>query len=235
MRKSFLVVCGLAGAALIAVACGDEDAVPAPATADAGGSSGASSSGTSGTSSGSTTDGGSEDDGGETITDGGTNIDPDAGDDDAGPDAAVCNALLADAAPIVTSKCSSQIPAFAGGDLVAGTYFLKQVEDLGPINFCKNQFTPVDFEEQLVLTVDGTGTGTAQTATIIGKRKERTATLTLDPPDAATSPLALTTTCPGNGAGKVRYTSALRNQKQVLVLELAYGQGGRALYHFEKQ
>lgn len=237
MRKSFLVVCGLAGAALIAIACGDEDAVPGPTGVDAGTSSSGSSGATSSSGSSGTTDGGTgdDDDGGETITDGGANIDPDAGDDDdAGPDAAPCNALNADAAPRVTSKCSSQIPAFAGGALVAGTYFLKQVEDLGPASFCKNTFTPVDFEEQLVLTVDATGNGTANTATIIAKRKERTATLTLDPPDAST-PLALETTCPGKGSGKVPYTSAIRNQKQVLILELAYGQGGRALYHFEKQ
>jgi hypothetical protein len=227
MRKRFLFACGLSGAALIAVACGDDDSsipnVKAGAPAVDSGSVVTNPSDS----------GGASDDGGEEITDGGINIDPDAGDEDDAA-AAPCNMLLADAAPRVLSKCSSQIPGFAGGELVAGTYFLRQVEDLGSATFCRSQFTPVPLEEQLVLTVDSAGVGVAQTSTIVANRRQKTTTLTLAPPDAS-SPLALTRTCPDNGTNQVPYTSAVRNAKQVLILELAYGQGGRALYHYEKQ
>jgi hypothetical protein len=234
MRKSFLVVSAISCAAVIAVACGDEAAVPGPVpVADSGTTSSSGSSGTN-------IDGGStgDDDDGDasTVTDGGVNIDPDASDDeDSGPDAAPCNALLGDAAPQVNSQCSSLIPGLTGGALVAGTYFLTQVAELAPKAFCDTQFLPVKIGEELVLTVDGTGTGTAQTVTTVAKRAPKTTDITLDPPDNLASPLDLSASCPPKAGGKTPFQSTTKNGKTTLIIDLPYGNGGRALYRYERQ
>jgi hypothetical protein len=238
MRKSFLVISAISCAAVIAVACGDEAAtVPNPA-GDGGASSGTSGA-SSGSTSGSNVDGSTGDDDdsdASTVTDGGVNIDPDASDDeDSGPDAAPCNALLGDAAPQVNSQCSSTIPGLTGGALVAGTYFLTRVAELAPKAFCDTQFLPVKIGEELVLTVDGTGTGTAQTVSTVAKRAPKTTDITLEPPANFSSPLDLSASCPPKTGGKTPFQSTTTNGKTVLILNLPYGNGGRALYRYDRQ
>lgn len=238
MRKSFLALAAIGCAGAIALACGDDDDGGATiGNPDSGigssGSSGSTGSSGSGTSSGSP---GDDDDLADAapITDGGVNIDPDASDDeDSGPDAAPCNALGIDAGKI-NSRCQSVIPGFNGGALVAGTYHLVRVDALGSQQFCGNTFNAIPIAETLELTVDGQGVGTAQTVTVVANRAPKTTTLTLDPPDSGASPLVLTPVCPSKKGDKVPYTSNAKSGKQTLVLQLGYGNGGQALYHFEK-
>lgn len=169
---------------------------------------------------------------GEAIGDGGSNIDPDAGDDDAG-DAAVCNALANDAMP-VTSTCISAAPQLMGGALVAGKYHLVGVSALAPANFCQNQFIPTGFKQTLDLTVAASGVGTLQTVTMIAMGGERRRTSTLTPGAGNTSPLEAAATCPAGNSGATRYTSAVANGTQFLIMRLGYGQG-QGLYRFRKQ
>lgn len=169
---------------------------------------------------------------GETIGDGGSNIDPDAGTDDAGLDGGPCNALDNTAAP-VTSTCASFAPILGGGTLVAGTYFLTHVTALAAANFCQTKFVPTGFKETLALTV-AAGVGTAETATSLAGGGTRHHTSTLTPAPGDKSPLEAAPTCPPGAPTSAGYASALVNGKQELVLRLAYGKG-EALYRFEKQ
>lgn len=170
---------------------------------------------------------------GETIADGGSNIDPDASNDDAGVDGGPCNALT-NTAPAITSTCVSFAPILGGGKLVAGTYFLTRVAALAPQTFCQTKFVPTGFKETLDLTVSAAGVGTAETATNIagGGSRHRTATLTPAPADK--SPLAAAPVCPAGAPASVQYASNLVNAKQELVMRLPYGKG-EALYRYEKQ
>jgi hypothetical protein len=170
---------------------------------------------------------------GEVIGDGGSNIDPDAGDDDAGTDAGPCN-TLANTAPPIASACVSFAPVLGGGPLVAGTYFLTHVAALATPSFCQMKFVPTGFKETLDLTVSATGVGTAETHTNIagGGSRHRTATLTPAPADQ--SPLAAAPVCPPGASASVQYASIMANGKQELVMRLAYGKG-EALYRFQKQ
>lgn len=170
---------------------------------------------------------------GETISDGGSNIDPDAGTtDDAGVDGGPCNALANTATPI-TSTCVSFAPVLGGGALVAGTYFLTHVAALAKPTFCQTMFVPTGFKETLDLTV-AAGVGTAETATNLagGGTRHRTSTLTPTPADK--SPLAAASTCPAAAPTSAPYASTLVNGKQELVLRLPYGKG-EALYRYAKQ
>jgi hypothetical protein len=170
---------------------------------------------------------------GEVIGDGGSNIDPDAGDDDAGTDAGPCN-TLANTAPPIASACVSFAPVLGGGTLVAGTYFLTHVAALATPSFCQTKFVPTGFKETLDLTVSATGVGTAETHTNVagGGSRHRTATLTPAPADQ--SPLAAAPVCPPGAPASVQYASTMVNGKQELVMRLAYGKG-EALYRFAKQ
>jgi hypothetical protein len=223
----------ISSAVAIAAACGGTDEVPINGATDA-------ASGTDGTIS-TEGDGGAVGDGaasadaepdGEVITDGGGNLDPDAGEDDAG---AACNTLTNDA-PAIVSSCASIAPTLGGGALVAGKYFLVQVTALGTPGFCQNQFIPVSVKQTIDLTVAGNGIGTAQSITQIASGGARRRTSTLDPADIGSgSPLQATQTCPPQtGTGPVFYGSGLRNSKQALALRLPYG-SGQAIYLYEKQ
>lgn len=238
-RAHLLGVFGLAAiAAITAIACGD-DGDTTIASPDAGAPDGGNPVVTPVTDAATTPDAGDagdddDDSDASTIDDGGANIDPDAGDDDddAG-DAGPCNTVTNDA-PSILSLCSSQIPGLTGGALVAGTYRLTQVAALGSVAFCENQFVPVRIAETMVLTVDATGTGTAQlVTTIANSQKSKANTLTLAPTNNA-SPLAQTQTCPPKDGEKTIYESVVRNQKQLLIIEENYGTG-RGLYRYEKQ
>lgn len=169
---------------------------------------------------------------GETIADGGSNIDPDAGTDDAGLDGGPCNTLANGAAP-VTSTCVSFAPILGGGALVAGSYFLTHVAALAAPNFCQTKFVPTGFKETLELTVAG-GVGTVETATSLAGGGTRHRTSTLTPAAGDKSPLEAAPTCPPGAPTSAGYASALVNGKQELVLRLPYGKG-EALYRFEKQ
>lgn len=228
MKRAFGILALASAGAVVAVACGDDDAsVTAPA-ADAGTDGNAIV--TPVDAGGASPDAGiGDDDDAAAIDDGGANIDPDAGDDDDA--AAPCNTVTNDAQSVL-SVCSSQIPGLTGGALVAGTYHLMQVDALGSAAFCQNQFVPTRIAETLVLTVDATGAGTAQLVTTIGQ-KSKTNTLTLTPTND-TSPLQQAQTCPAKGSEKTIYESLVRNQKQLLVLEENYGTG-RGLYRYQKQ
>jgi hypothetical protein len=170
---------------------------------------------------------------GEAITDGGSNIDPDAGDDlDAGPDGGPCNTVTNDA-PAITSVCASVAPVLGGGPLVPGRYFLTHVAALGTSSFCQSKFVPTGFKETLVLTVSA-GVGIAETHTVIGNGGSRHRTTMLTPAATNKSPLEADPTCPVAAGAAVPYASAVVAGKQELVLRLAYGTG-EALYWFEKQ
>jgi len=169
---------------------------------------------------------------GETIADGGSNIDPDAGSDDAGIDGGPCNAL-ANTAPPITSTCVSFAPVLGGGTLVAGTYFLTRVAALAPQTFCQTKFVPTGFKETLELTV-AAGVGTAETVTTVAGGATRHRTSTLTPAPADKSPLEAAPTCPAGAPAPVPYASTLTNAKQELVMRLPYGKG-EALYRYEKQ
>jgi hypothetical protein len=168
----------------------------------------------------------------ETITDGGANIDPDAGVVDV-PDAAPCN-TLANTAPPITSKCVSTVNVLGGGALVAGTYFLVGVDALAPPNFCQKSFVPTGFKETLELTVSATGVGTAETHSNVAGGASRRATSTLTPTGTNKSPLQATPTCPTAAAAAVPYQSMVIAGRQQLVVRLPYGKA-EALYRFEKQ
>jgi len=170
---------------------------------------------------------------GETIADGGSNIDPDAGDDDAGVDGGPCN-MVANTATAISSTCVSFAPVLGGGALVAGTYFLTQVDALGTQSFCQTKFVPTGFKETLDLTVDGAGVGTAETVTTIAAGGTRHRTSTLTPSGTDKSPLQVASTCPVGAPAPTPYASGMVNGKQQLVLRSAYGKG-EALYRFVKQ
>lgn len=226
-RTPFLLLAGFAVVGTVAIACGDDDAAIPDAAIDSGADARPSPSPSpdGGTT---TSDAGQGEDSG-VITDGGANLDPDAADeDDAGPCHTLTNSARAQA-----STCSSQIPAFVGGALVAGKYHLVNIAALGSPSFCGNQFRSVTLTQTMDLVVDGAGVGTAQLITSTGDRPPKTSTLLLDPPDAG-SPLSRSALCPPRGAGRTAYSSLERNGKQLLVLELGYGQG-QALYRYEKQ
>ncbi len=171
---------------------------------------------------------------GEAITDGGSNIDPDAGSDDGGLDGGPCNTLM-NTAPAISSACVSFAPVLGGGALVAGTYFLTQVDALAPQTFCQTKFVPTGFKETLELTVDGAGVGTAETVTTIAAGGTRHRTSTLTPSGTNKSPLQAAPICPVETPTTTPYASAMINGKQELVLRLPYGKNGEALYRFVKQ
>ena len=177
---------------------------------------------------------GGDDAGGEEITDGGSNFDPDAGDDGGLPDGGSCNAIVNDAQPVV-STCISLLPKLNGGALVAGTYHLTGVAALGTATFCQTQFVPTGFKETVEMTVAG-GVGTLQSVVEIAGFPPRHRTSTLAPGPGDTSPAKGQPTCPTLGAeGNLAYASRLSpGGKQVVVALLPYGKG-LAIYRFEKK
>ena len=225
----FLSFASLVAAVAVTEACGGSaDGTPGDTGSEAG----------TGSETGSTdNDASAADDGaasdGEVIGDGGSNIDPDAGDDDAGTDAGPCN-TLANTAPPIASACVSVAPVLGGGALVAGTYFLTHVGALATPNFCQTKFVPTGFKETVDLTVAATGVGTAEAHTNIASGGSRHRTTTLTPAAGAKSPLQAAPVCPAGEPSPVPYATALVNAKQELVLRLPYGKG-EALYRYEKQ
>lgn len=214
------------GGALALGACGGDDA--GIGTSDAGADATTSPADDGG---GPLADGG--EDGGELITDGGSNIDLDAGDDDAGPDGGACHALVNDAPPVV-STCVSKLPPLTGGAIVPGKYFLTGVAALGSLTFCQNAFVPVGFKERMDVSAAGSG-ATFETVLSIGGLPDRRTTSTAVPGAGDTSPADVTNVCPNNNAGKVGYTSVVNaNGKQILLLLLPYGKG-LGVYRLEKQ
>ncbi|AKU99018.1 hypothetical protein AKJ09_05682 [Labilithrix luteola] len=219
----------LLGCAAIAQGCGGSEASVTPASTNNASNDG-------GDEDGSPTSGdASSDDGGEAVTDGGSNIDPDAGDpsDDAGTDGGPCN-TLANEGQAVTSTCASVRPPTHGGALVGGTYLLESVVALGAPNFCQNQFLPTGFRETLALTVDGAGVGTVQTVARIANTGTHHRTFTLAPGAGGTSPASNTGTCPVSAAAPLPYNSETRLNKQVLELLQPYGKS-LAIYRFVKK
>lgn len=224
MRRSWLFAVGLAlGASALASACGNESAVIGDGDA-----------GSSDTGAPLDDAGAPLDDGGEEITDGGSNIDPDGGPADAGlPDGGACNAVINDA-PAVVSTCISVLPAFTGGALVAGKYWLTGVAALGSPAFCKSSFVPTGIKETVEMTLSG-ATATMNVAFEVGGFPTYHRTSTLTPGANDSSPAAGEATCPPGGAGPVRYTSRVNsNGKQIVLALLPYGKGA-AIYRFEKQ
>jgi hypothetical protein len=235
MKLRALLCCAFAcsGALAAVAACGDEATID-PVDAGNGAETSTETDGSSTTNNdtgSSSSDAGID---GEAITDGGGNIDPDAGEDDAGLDAAICNAVTNDA-PAVDSECISVAPIFPGGALVAGKYYLTAVKLHAPPNFCQNAFQKASFKQTMELTVDGNGVGTANVIAQVANGPGRTRTTTLDPPANNGSPLVATPTCPPRNGGNVVYFSGLRNAKQTLIIRGAYGQNAVADYQYEKQ
>jgi hypothetical protein len=187
---------------------------------------------------GSTEAGDAHDDAAGEITDGGANLDPDAeiGGDDAGPDGAPCN-VIPNEAPAVASSCISLVPPFQGGALVAGTYYLTAVSAIGSRMFCKNTFLPIGFRETMIVTVDATGTATAEVASQVAGGVLRHSTVTFKPTPTNATPAKGQSVCPPKPAGDVPYTSMPRPAapaKQLLSIILPYG-AGFAIYRFEKK
>ncbi len=165
--------------------------------------------------------------------DDGPMLDLDGGGDDAGPDGGACN-TIANVAPAITSRCRVGLPTFQGGALVAGTYHLVDVAVIATAAYCTNKFLAAGFRETAVLTVDGAGVGTSETALQIATSGVRHATTTLAPSAGNTTPMHATPLCPVATAGDTPYTSAVgANGKQFLELVGKYG-NGTALYRFER-
>lgn len=245
------VVVSALGLSTLGVACGGSststtpppdastsDVVTADVTPEVGSSvdsagvaDGSSASGDDGSTSGD--DGG----GGQVVEDGGSNLILDGGDDGGGDtttDGGACNAIT-NPAPAVTSDCASLEPILAGGQLVAGTYYLAGVTTYGTAAFCKNTFIPVSIKETAEMTVIGE-VGTADTVSQLATTAPRRASITLTPGANNATPLTEQITCPvTTGSQQVKYDARTNAAaKMVLVLRLPYGKG-EADYRFEKQ
>lgn len=190
---------------------------------------------------------GPPDAGTEEITQGGENLDPDAGVVDPALDAGTlpdggavtCNALTVPAA--IDTSCASLVPVPSGGALVAGTYTLASVKVLAASTFCGKGFVSTKVAGTLELQQRAAGGAfSAQRATLFGaapapaRRSE-----SLTPGANNTTPLAVTTSCPANlAASSVPYSSYAITTKagsvQHLVLRLPFGRGGEALYEYVK-
>ncbi len=246
---SQVVVAGLA-LAMLGVACGGSSSVSPGPTGDASttdSSDAASSDGRSvegggsgaGDDANATGDDGSAagDDGGQVVSEGGSNPVLDGGDDGGGDqalDGGACNGLV-NAAPSVTSACASVKPILAGGQLVAGTYYLTGVTAFGTAAFCKNGFIPVGFKETGVMTVNGE-VGSFNSVLQLAATAERRTSATLTPGVNNSSPLTEQTTCPVTSASDQAAYEVRKNVagKTVLVLRFPYAKD-RADYRFELQ
>jgi hypothetical protein len=159
-----------------------------------------------------------------------------AGGDDAAADGGACN-LVANLAPAVTSHCRVGVPAFAGGALVAGRYFLVDVAAIGPTQlYCTSVFVQTGFRETARLVVSAAGVGTYETAVQLATGGIRHMTLTLAPAAGGASPAHVTLLCPATPPGAdTPYTSALgATGKQELSYVFKYGTGS-AVYRWERQ
>jgi hypothetical protein len=220
----YLVMGAAAAAAALALgagACGGGSATIGPASGDDGGNNPGTDSGSPGDDSG-------------TITDGGSNIDPDAG-GDAGnaPDGGKCNAV-ANTATAIASTCISKIPTYAGGALVTGKYHLTSVEALGSTTFCTRTFVPTGFKETILLTVTG-ASASAESVLELAAGAPRNATTVFTTTATNTTPMQAQETCPNMvaAAGPVPYTSAAVAATQTLALLLPYGKA-QAVYTYTK-
>jgi hypothetical protein len=223
MRRVLTGAFVLAALAAVGQACGGSESAAVPT--DGGGTD---------------TGGGDDSSGGpidasKDVDDDGPVIDPtDAGGDPPGPDGGPCN-TIPNVAPAVTSHCRAGIPAFAGGALVAGRYYLVDVAAIATQNYCDTKFLPIGFRETAELTVDPTGVGTAQTVLQLATTGLRHATSTLAPGAGNTTPAAYAPVCNGDAAGKVPYSSGVgTNGKQQLAFLGRYGTG-LGVYRLEKQ
>jgi hypothetical protein len=234
-----------AAAALAVVACSGDDPAPAAANDDAGSTTPTPTPTPTPPPAGQ--DAG-DDAGTEAITDGGANLDPDAGGDlDASvpPDSGVildggiraCNATTTAAAVNTTCASFTKIPA--GGKLVGGTYDLVGVAVLAAPTFCSTSFVSASVSGGMVLKVDANGVGTAERATKFGAAllpQRRTETLT----PGAKGAITIDTSCPIGISQLATTYDAYSVQpdpkvraEQHIVIKLPYGKGGSALYHYK--
>ena len=226
------------GGIVAGVACGSSDGAVDIGAPDSGSPSPTTTPTTSSTTPGGGTsdEAGPGDDAGQPVTDGGDNIDPDAGDlgDASLPDGGACN-TLDNTAPAITSDCASLIPILGGGTIQPGTYFLTSVTDLGTPSFCKNNFVPEGFKETMAITVDTAIDGgfVAQTVTKLatGPNRPRTETIV---PTQGTTHATITGVCPVTASANTEYGVGQKDGKPALRMILPYGRG-QAVYVFEKQ
>lgn len=193
-------------------------------------------SGDDGDANGSVDDGSESADAEQMVTEGGSNPDLDASDESTStaPDGGPCNAIT-NAAVAVTSACSSEEPILGGGDLVAGTYYLKAVTAYATAAFCKSTFVPVSIRETVEMTVSASGVGTVQTVSQLANAAERRSSLSLTPGANDSSPLTEATTCPsGAASAQVKYEARTIAAATVVILRLPYAKD-EADYRFEKQ
>lgn len=170
---------------------------------------------------------------GEAVTEGGSNIDPDAAAEDAG--ACAANLTLVNDAPARQSDCISAVPAFPGGAIVTGKYHLMEIHALAPRTFCEKQFVTVGFRETVQIdAADASGTFASETVLQLADGVLRRSAAVFTPGPGNTSPMQLDPTCPDKPAASVRYASFVRQSgRQALALLLPYGQGF-AVYVLEK-
>lgn len=217
-----LVVAGLVTGVTAVIACGgasDTDEVGAPGVDGSAGGDGAAEA--------AATDDASPGDAGEiAITDGGSNLDPDAGEPPLLPDGGTCNTLANTASPVV-SKCASASPVLGGGTIAAGTYALVSVVALAPAQFCSQQFVPTGFKQTLVLAAGGDGFD-AKTVVEVGGQAPRHRDQHWSTTNGR---LAITQSCPGAGAVEAAYLATVTNGKPTIVARLPYGKG-EALYTY---
>ena len=233
-KKNVLcVVASLAAVGLVFAACGGDDAAVNGSDASTGdsttGDDGATSGDSAQSSDSATNDGGD-------ITDGGSNF-GDASLNDAGdlPDGGTCN--MVDVGATIMSDCSSIIPNTAGGAIVAGTYTLTKVTDLGSKLFCASTFVAVPFEGGAVLAAAATaGSDSAMIALNPDNKGRRSFNWTITPATGNKSPLTVDELCPATTTTVKPYASFVNGAgKQVFEYVGEYGtSGGRALYHYEK-
>jgi hypothetical protein len=170
---------------------------------------------------------------GEAVTDGGSNIDPDAS-EDAGACAAALT--LVNDAPATTSQCVSVFRDLGGGAIVPGKYHLAEVRAIATKAFCDTQFIPVGFRETAQIDpADAAGSFAVETVLQLADGAPRRSTATLTPGPGNTSPMQVDPTCPDNAAGPVRYASGVRPEtgRQAVVMLLPYGKGA-AYYVFDR-
>jgi hypothetical protein len=237
-NKAFGVAASFAVVGLVFAACGGDDVAVNDSSADGGNAdSTTGDDGSASPDSATSTDAGTGDDGGD-ITDGGANF-GDGSTDDGGDlvDGGECNTVAL--GPSLMSDCSSTIPNNAGGAIVAGTYTLTKVTDLGSKNFCANTFTAVPFKGALVLASGITsGSFSAMLALDADAKGRKSYDWTITPTAANKSPLTVDQSCPTTATTAKPYSSFVGTgaaATQVFEIIDDYGTaGGRAIFHFEK-
>lgn len=226
--RSSLPIAFLVGSAMvIVIACGgSSEGVDGSSSGGPDGSTaGDATPGTDDASPGTTADAG---DAGEAVTDGGANLDPDAGEPPTLPDGGKCNEL-ANTAKAVVSTCASLAPILGGGTVVPGTYELASVVALATPNFCANQFVPAGIKQTLAVTASGNAFSYESVVEIGGTgARHRDGTLTPN----GQNKLQLAQTCPIASAAEGTYATGVVAGKQRLVIRQAYGRG-EALYTYQ--